>query len=388
MRWNDVKLCEIADILAGQSPDSKYYNQVEQGMPFFQGKADFTVDDFPVVRYWCTHPKVTALPLDILISVRAPVGPTNICNTNACIGRGLAAIRTGENLNYKYLYYYLKYNEKKIASMGNGSTFSAITTSVLKNLLIPLPPLPIQKQIADILDKADALRKKDQQLLQKYDELSQAIFIDMFGDPVRNEKGWEKIDFGSCIDYIGDIGSNGSNATIAKNIKMLDVEDYAIMVRTTNLNSNNFQKNLKYVSKVTYDFFSKSKIYGGEIIMNKIGSAGDFWIMPFLNKPVSLGLNQLVIRLKNLNITYLYYYLSTDYGRSMIKASVNGAVTKSITKSAVKNLPISYPNLKIQNKFSQIISSIDKQKSLLTTIYTESLFQSLLKKAFKGELVN
>jgi len=259
--------------------------------------------------------------------------------------------------------------------------------STFAPLEIPLPPLPIQKKIAEILDAADALKRKDEELLKKYDELAQAIFIDMFGDPVKNEKGWEVVEFGSCIEYIGDIGSNGSNDTISKNIEMLDKEDYAIMIRTTNLNANDFENNLKYVSEKTYNFFSKSKVFGGEIIMNKIGSAGDFWVMPFLNRPVSLGLNQLIIRLKNLNTKYLYYYLSTNYGKAIIKASINGAVTKSITKSAVKALPILYPSINLQNKFSEKISLIEKQRNQATKFYTDNLFNSLLQKAFNGELV-
>jgi type I restriction enzyme S subunit len=110
----------------------------------------------------------------------------------------------GKKLDYKFLYFYLKSIETQIASQGNGSTFSAITTSVLKELQIPLPPLPIQKRIAEILDTADALRRKDEALLKKYDELAQAIFIDMFGDPVKNEKGWEVKKLGEVCHYIKD----------------------------------------------------------------------------------------------------------------------------------------------------------------------------------------
>ena len=219
--------------------------------------------------------------------------------------------------------------------------------------------------------------------------MAQAIYIDMFGDPVKNEKGWEVKEFGDYIDYIGDIGSNGSNEVVAKNLNMLDSEDFAIMIRTTNLAKNDFTSNVKYVSEKTYNFFKKSKIYGGEIIMNKIGSAGDFWIMPNLNKPVSLGLNQLVIRLKGLNTKFIYYYLSTDYGKSIIKSSLNGAVTKSITKSAVKALPILYPEIKLQEKFELLLSNIDAEKEKLnnSVINSNLLFNSLLQQAFKGELV-
>jgi type I restriction enzyme S subunit len=172
-----------------------------------------------------------------------------------CLNTSIIKIIPKNNkLLKKYLWFFIKSVSftSQIEKLITGSAQPNFGPMHLKQIQIPLPPLPIQKRIAEILDAADALKRKDQELLKKYDELAQAIFIDMFGDPVKNEKGWGKIEFGDCIDYIGDIGSNGSNATISKNIEMLDTEDYAIMVKTTNLNANNFEKNLKYVSEKTY----------------------------------------------------------------------------------------------------------------------------------------
>jgi len=106
-------------------------------------------------------------------------------------------------VDLKYLMYYFNYED--LNKYITGSTRGKLTKSALESIQIPLPPLPIQKRIAEILDAADTLRRKDQQLLKKYDELAQAIFIDMFGDPVKNEKGWEKIAFENFIEYIGYI---------------------------------------------------------------------------------------------------------------------------------------------------------------------------------------
>ena len=118
----------------------------------------------------------------------------------------------------------------------------------------------------------------------------------------------------------------------------------------------------------------------------QIGSAGQFWIMPELNKPVSLGLNQFVIRLKNLNTDYLFYYLSTEFGQKVIQSKLNGATTKSITKGAVKELPLMLPPIELQNKFSEFIQ---KNKALAPNklqIELENNFNSLMQRAFKGEL--
>ncbi len=393
MIWEKVRLDDICEINMGKTPsrsEPKYWDGNFPWVSIADLKGDYFISKTKegITEFAIKNSGVKIVPKNTLLySFKLSIGKVAITKNEIYTNEAIAAfpIKDKTKVDLKYLYWAVQ--QIDLEGIGDKAVKGiTLNKEKLKELQIPLPPLPIQKRIAEILDAADELKRKDNELLNKYDELAQAIFIDMFGDPVRNEKGWEKMEFGSCIEYIGDIGSNGSNATISKNIEMLDTEDYAIMIRTTNLNANNFEKNLKYVSKKTYDFFSKSQIFGGEIIMNKIGSAGDFWIMPHLNKPVSLGLNQLVIRLKNLNSKYLYYYLSTNYSKAKIKASINGAVTKSITKSAVKSLPLLYPKLDLQNKFSEIVSLIEKQKNKSSTIQVNQLFKSIIQKAFKGEL--
>jgi type I restriction enzyme S subunit len=210
----------------------------------------------------------------------------------------------------------------------------------------------------------------------------------MFGDPVKNEKGWEKRKLNDFLNTLVDVGSNGGNDWVSANIKMKDEEDYAIMIRTVNLNKNDFNNNLKYVSEETYNLFKKTKVFGGEIIMNKIGSAGEFWLMPNLNKPVSLGLNQLMMKFNDLEKLFFYYYFSTDFGKKLINSKLNGATTKSITKTALRELDILYPPLTLQNQFAERVQAIEEQKAQAQASLekAEELFNSLLQRAFKGEL--
>ena len=107
------KLKDCCAIIAGQSPESKYYNTDGIGIPFFQGKADFG-DLYPTVRVYCSNPLRIAEKDDILLSVRAPVGPTNLSPGHVCIGRGLTAIRPGKSLELKYLLYFFKYFEAQL----------------------------------------------------------------------------------------------------------------------------------------------------------------------------------------------------------------------------------------------------------------------------------
>ena len=187
-----VALPEVAKIIMGQSPPSSSYNMSEEGLPFFQGKADFG-DLYPTVRMFCTEPKKIAKAGDILISVRAPVGPTNVAQEKSCIGRGLAAIRGGKGIDARYLLYFLRFYEPKLVGEGKGSTFSAISRSDLESVRVPLPPLPEQQRIAAILAKADRIRRLRRYARTLSDTYLQSVFVHLFGDPGSNPKKWTLI---------------------------------------------------------------------------------------------------------------------------------------------------------------------------------------------------
>lgn len=299
------------------------------------------------------------------------------------------AIPKASDINSRYVYYFLHGNIHLLERGFKGAGLKNISKSYIEDIDIPVLPIETQNKIVSVLDRATLLVKKREETIQLINELQIAIFLDMFGDPYTNPKNWKTDKLEGYIKYMGDIGSNGSNAVISKNLKMIDEEDYALMIRTVNLSNNDFSNNLKFVSKETYDFFKKSKIYGGEIIMNKIGSnAGDFWIMPDLKRPVSLGLNQLVIRTKNLNLIFLYYYLSTNYGKLLIKSKVRGAATKSITKTAIKELRIFQPPIELQNAFEKrYLKSMESvQKLEASRVELNILLSSILQKVFNGQL--
>jgi type I restriction enzyme S subunit len=182
--WKWVRLGEkeIAEIIMGQSPPSNTYNQEGVGLPFYQGKADFG-ELYPTPRIWCTKPNKIAEAGDILISVRAPVGPVNMCRERSCIGRGLAAIAPQKEIfdNF-FLFYYFKSIEENW--VGKGSTFGAIKKKDLQNLLIPLPPLEEQKRIVAYLDKiqekALALQKLQEETEKEIEKLREAILHKAF----------------------------------------------------------------------------------------------------------------------------------------------------------------------------------------------------------------
>ncbi len=136
----------------GQSPPSSTYNMDGDGIPFFQGKVDFGQLS-PTPRVWTRHIGKIAEAGDILLSVRAPVGPTNVASERSCIGRGLAAIRPRQGINKKYLLYVLRLFAGELDAHGTGTTFKAISGGTLRGFPIPVAPSPEQERIADALDE-------------------------------------------------------------------------------------------------------------------------------------------------------------------------------------------------------------------------------------------
>ncbi|MBD3746916.1 MAG: restriction endonuclease subunit S [Sphingopyxis terrae] len=171
-QWEWSTIVEVSETIFGQSPPSSSYNQEGNGLPFFQGKAEFGARH-PTVAKWCTEPTREAKAGDILMSVRAPVGPTNIAKEHCAIGRGLAAIRP--SIDCGFVEYWFKLTEQNLAAQGTGTTFSAITKKVLNGHPIPIAPLPEQQRIVEKietlfaeLDKGDDALREVQKLLARY----------------------------------------------------------------------------------------------------------------------------------------------------------------------------------------------------------------------------
>ena len=172
--WTTTTLGDACVVIQGQSPPGTTYNVEEIGLPFLQGKAEFGVM-YPNAVKWCSAPSKIAEPDDVLISIRAPVGPTNLCAVHSCIGRGLAAIRSQGDIPSKYILYAMRATEKELRAKSTGTTFEAIRGDNLRSHSLPLPPLPEQHRIvAEIekhftrLDAALAALKRAQANLKRY----------------------------------------------------------------------------------------------------------------------------------------------------------------------------------------------------------------------------
>ena len=249
---------------------------------------------------------------------------------------------------------------------------------------IPVYPVQAQKAIVERLDRVQRVIDARRRELSDLDELIKARFVEMFGEP-RNNMKYGFVPFDDVVEYMGDIGSNGANKVVVEHLDMKDEEDYALMVRFLNFTKNDFTEDVKFISKESYDFFKKSQLHGGELIICKIGSAGLNYVMPDLKRPVSLGLNQIMVRInEKIIMPYLYQYLHTDYGEYLISGCINGAVTKSITKTELKKIPIMLPSIDEQKAYADFLEKVDKSKVAVQKALDEAqlLFDSLMQNYF------
>lgn len=330
----------------------------------------------------------------LLVSCIGNIGKLAINIKEASFNQQINAIVHNESIvSSKYLAYLLKYNQKKLEAIANAPIIPIINKTQFSNFEVYIHEnLDIQKKIVEVLDKAQELIDKRKEQIEALDELVKSRFIDMFGTPSKNKKNWEISEIGKYLDVLTDYHSNGSYETLRDNVTLLDTTSYALMVRTTDLENNNFEKGVKYIDEHAYNYLEKSKVFGGEVIINKIGSAGKVYLMPFLDKPVSLAMNQFMLRFDEdkVNHIFLYNLLLTSYMESKIKEKVRGAVTKTITKDAIRQINIIVPSIELQNQFADFVKQVNSLKFEMETSLKEleDNFDSLIQKAFKGELFN
>lgn len=293
----------------------------------------------------------------------------------------------------KYLHYLLFVGHQ----FGQTSAFQNKTTGIinlqltkyLDGIQIPLPPLPQQQKIANILDAADALRQNDKALVAKYDELTQSLFLDMFGDPVRNPKGWEKVKLKHFIYKLNTGVSVNSEETS-------DKKGQYFILKTSCVYSGIFNPN--QVKTIREDEIQRAKLNPKKdsIIISRMNTSELVGKSAYIFEDYSnIFLPDRLWQTEKTNLEHSVLWLSHNIGHksfmneiSKISSGTSGSM-KNISKSSFLELKSINPPLKLQNQFAERVALIEEQKAIAqaSLIKSEELFNSLLQKAFKGELV-
>ena len=376
-----VRLDELCIINMGQSPDSSTYNEDGNGLPFFQGNADFGVT-YPVVRMWCSEPTKRAQIDDILISVRAPIGALNIANCECCIGRGLAALTVNKNsCIQKYLWYALSNKVEELNSKGTGSTFKAINKKILAETEIPLPPLEEQRKIAAVLDKVSDLIAKRRQQLDKLDELVKARFVEMFGDPVSNPKGWQLVPLGECVTTI----DNGKSFVCSNETRK---NEWPAILKLSAVTYGEYNSNENKALLDSSQFIENAEVHSGDLLFTRKNTPELVGMAAYVySSPAKLMMPDLIFRLNtkdNCSKIFLWQLINHELFRKNIQNIASGSAKSmsNISKERLMQLVIYLPPIKLQNQFAAFVEQTEKTK---TTI-SESLEKlETLKKALMQE---
>ena len=214
------------------------------------------------------------------------------------------------------------------------------------------------------------IKKSDIQEARRLDaEFFQAEYLEI-------EEKLKKINnnlLNNLITKLTDYHANGSYQILKEHVNLLDEPDYALMIRTVDFETDNFTNNVKYISENAYNFLNKTKLYGGEIIINKIGNAGRVYFMPYLNRKVSLGMNQFMFRTNDkINNYFLYIFLISKFGKKIIERRISGAVPLSIDKQSVKNITIPILSQSFQLQIEKIVKSAYEKQTQSKQFYKEA----------------
>lgn len=326
---------------------------------------------------------------DIMMSLTGNVGRVGIFPKEllpAYINQRVCRIKSKtKKLLDNYLFHFLNSDifENEAVRNSAGAAQLNLSTNWLAAYEMPLPPLPTQQKIAAILDKADELRQYNKQLIEKYEALTQSLFLDMFGDPVKNEKGWEKSKL-----------SDNSKIRIGPFGSLLHVEDYIEngipLVNPTHIKNGKIEINNKLtISKDKIKELETYRLKTNDLILGRRGEMGRCAIVTINEDGFLCGTGSIFIRPKNnLNINYLYKVISSNSFRQVLENSAKGVTMKNLNSKVVGDLDIPLPTIEIQNNFIKSIENIENQKQQAQEALSKSedLFQSLLQRAFRGEL--
>ena len=300
--WEVKKLGEVCEIIMGQSPPSSSYNSSGLGMPFFQGKAEFT-ELYPIVEKWCDAPKKIALPNDILLSVRAPVGTTNIANQKCCIGRGLAVIRYE---NYKYVFYFLRSIEQQLDKKGTGTTFRAISGETIRTTDIPLPPIPEQQaivaKIEELLSELDNGKQQLQTALQQLKVYRQSLLKWAFEGKLTHSNlkegelpdGWKWVKFGEIFYGTPQNGLYKPSKDYGSGTPILRIDGFYSGIITHDYDYKRV--------RISKEEIQKYQLSINDIVVNRVNSMshlGKCGLVKYLKEQTVFESNVMKVQIKN-----------------------------------------------------------------------------------------
>jgi type I restriction enzyme S subunit len=393
--WKFVKLSDIANISAGGTPRRNVQEYWNDGViPWLK------ISDLKKTYINYSEEKITQKGLDdssakifpkgtIVYSIFATLGAVGILDISATTNQAIAGIIPNNSLiETKYLYHCLQSEKNNILAKKSHATQDNINLTILRNHEIPLPPLPTQKKIAAVLEKAEKLREWRKEADGLTDRFLKSTFLELFGDPVKNPKGWDVNKLQNLLKspFVNGLYVPKERYVKIGGIEMVHMSDafYGVVKRG---NLKQVDINEKELKKYNID---QNDILIARRSLNYEGSAKPCRI-PQSNEPLVFESSLIKLSLNQNKILpiYLYYYLNNERA---INAFVLKYVTKStisgINQSGLNKIEIVTPPIELQNKFAGIVEHIEQMQvfQAQSRQHIENFFNVLMQRAFCGEL--
>ncbi len=269
--------------------------------------------------------------------------------------------------------------------LATGASYPAVSDRIVLDSKLPLPPLPEQRRIAEILDKADALRAKRRATLAQLDTLTQSIFLDMFGDPATNPKGWPCAELKDVVEKV-QIGPFGS---------LLHHEDYITggvpLVNPMHIQNGEIAvSGTDSISERKYKTLRPYHLRPGDVVMGRRGEMGRCAVVEFAHEKLVCGTGSLFIRPDDVRSTsrYLFSLLSSLSTRRRLDRLSQGQTLPNLNSRIVESLEIPVPSIALQRAFAAQVERLRALRAQYCASLADfgSAFNSLQHRAFHGEL--
>ena len=393
MTWTNVSLGDAAEIVSGATPKSSEPHNWD-GEVLWATPSDLSVlREKHISRTGRTIStrglescSARLLPANsVLFSSRAPIGLVAINTKPMATNQGFKSFIPKEGLNPDYLYWWLRANKQRLQDLGNGATFKEVSKAVVSRVVIPLPPLDEQRRIAAILDKADAIRRKREQALALADDLLKSTFLDMFGDPVTNPKGWPVEELGEWITH--------SNNGLARRRKT-NANEGSIVLRLQDVRANWID--YSDCNRIALDDNERDRfrLQTGDLLFVRVNGNRDYVgrcsVFRGYREPVYH--NDHLIRLKlneKVSSDYLSFLFNLPAGRHLLSNAVKTSAGQyTVSQDGLKKLKIPLPSPPQQKSFLEFAETLSAAREKLTRadVDAKQLFASLSQRAFRGEL--
>lgn len=369
--WEVKKLGEEYNITMGQSPNSQFYNSEGIGLPLIQGNADI-VNGESIIRFYTSQITKTCEKDELIFTVRAPVGEMGIAAYVSCLGRGVCSINHSNSDSLNYIKFYLENYRDNWGKLSQGSTFEAISGKELKQFSFPLPPLPEQQKIAEILSTWDKAIQETDTIIKKLEDRNKGLANKLF-----EENNWQVKKLSDLFERITDKNKEG-NTTVTtisarhgfirqedffnKTVASKDLSNYYL------INKGDFCYNKSYSKDYDWGVIKRLNNFEKAVVTTLYicfrfkddSQNSDFWELYFENKILDKGLSK----------------VAQEGGRA------HGLL--NVTSGDFFGIKVKVPSLEEQNEIADILNTANQevkqyqQKLETLKLQKKGLMQQLL----------